>query len=743
VSTEKRELEHMLRNFNIFIDNPCCVLTQEESKKFIGGQEKEKYTFFLKATGLERIRDELKMVIQTNENVTNTLAQSKTKLKTKNHALQKLKDELNELMELDKYDAKISENTAKIFWINVKTDEDVVKVAEKSVVEVGKKVTRAQEKLAELESKEAAQGTMADITAQHEDMKTTLGEVVVECTECQTKVASAGRSAGAKETDIRRINGNIRELASRIAGCNAQLKKIHDDAMRRAEAGERVWIERLDETTKLIEATEKKIVDVTREKKNYQQDVTNLGTQCFDQDAVVGALRDSISKKERERNEIKKGSSTADRLRRFGQKVPMIMADIHKERFRGEVIGPIGMHVSLSGRLNPRQSSIAIEKVAGAQLRNFMITNADDRAPLERILRKHQAFNDHRIYVQVSKAPRYNPPAIENALTILDLLQVEVERPEVFNILVDVTSMDRVVVAQNEVAVQRDLVVRNHQGRDGFRSGILKAITIDEDTTVLYRNGNRASEVSFDQCHFVLAADASIESKKDLDDSLAMDSDLMKQEKKRLAELTAQRTAADRGVVSCNTKLQTLNRDISGYKKMKREQEDGLRDAQDENDVDLGPLQAELEELKSGLKVQEDTLRDQNAALAELQATEKEMRKLKEGADRRKTVLVNRIREQEAIVEQFLEEKELMAKAIKDQKKNILDLEASVRKTESVVAKAVEEMDKSVLEARTQTALVLENWDGVRLNVGERETSEMLRKQVGNFVLYLFAYNMQ
>ena len=48
VSTEKRELESILRSFNIFVDNPCCVLTQEESKKFIQGQEKEKYDFFLK-----------------------------------------------------------------------------------------------------------------------------------------------------------------------------------------------------------------------------------------------------------------------------------------------------------------------------------------------------------------------------------------------------------------------------------------------------------------------------------------------------------------------------------------------------------------------------------------------------------------------------------------------------------------------------------------------------------------------
>lgn len=48
VSKDKRDLEAMLRNFNIHIDNPCCVLTQEESKKFISGDEHEKYIFFLK-----------------------------------------------------------------------------------------------------------------------------------------------------------------------------------------------------------------------------------------------------------------------------------------------------------------------------------------------------------------------------------------------------------------------------------------------------------------------------------------------------------------------------------------------------------------------------------------------------------------------------------------------------------------------------------------------------------------------
>lgn len=48
----------MLRAFNIYVDNPVCVLTQEESKKFIQGQEREKYDFYLKVTETHCRHDE-------------------------------------------------------------------------------------------------------------------------------------------------------------------------------------------------------------------------------------------------------------------------------------------------------------------------------------------------------------------------------------------------------------------------------------------------------------------------------------------------------------------------------------------------------------------------------------------------------------------------------------------------------------------------------------------------------------
>lgn len=47
-SVAKDVLEKLTHQFNICVPNPCCILTQEESKKFINGQDKDKYDFFLK-----------------------------------------------------------------------------------------------------------------------------------------------------------------------------------------------------------------------------------------------------------------------------------------------------------------------------------------------------------------------------------------------------------------------------------------------------------------------------------------------------------------------------------------------------------------------------------------------------------------------------------------------------------------------------------------------------------------------
>ena len=55
VSTFKKELNTIIERFGLWVNNPCCVLDQENSKLFLKGNNGDKYRLFLKATLLEQI----------------------------------------------------------------------------------------------------------------------------------------------------------------------------------------------------------------------------------------------------------------------------------------------------------------------------------------------------------------------------------------------------------------------------------------------------------------------------------------------------------------------------------------------------------------------------------------------------------------------------------------------------------------------------------------------------------------
>uniref|UniRef100_A0A8D3BPN6 Structural maintenance of chromosomes protein 6 n=1 Tax=Scophthalmus maximus TaxID=52904 RepID=A0A8D3BPN6_SCOMX len=70
VSTKKEELISILDNFNIQVNNPVSILTQEMSKYFLHSKgEGDKYKFFMKATQLEQMREDF-VYIRTTKHVT-------------------------------------------------------------------------------------------------------------------------------------------------------------------------------------------------------------------------------------------------------------------------------------------------------------------------------------------------------------------------------------------------------------------------------------------------------------------------------------------------------------------------------------------------------------------------------------------------------------------------------------------------------------------------------------------------
>ncbi|KAF1626274.1 Structural maintenance of chromosomes protein 6, partial [Eudyptes filholi] len=69
ISSKKEELVGILDHFNIQVDNPVSVLTQEMSKHFLQSKnEGDKYKFFMKATQLEQMKEDYSSIMKTKEN---------------------------------------------------------------------------------------------------------------------------------------------------------------------------------------------------------------------------------------------------------------------------------------------------------------------------------------------------------------------------------------------------------------------------------------------------------------------------------------------------------------------------------------------------------------------------------------------------------------------------------------------------------------------------------------------------
>ena len=177
-----------------------------------------------KATGLERIRQELYALKDINSKTKVTQELNKEKLKSKHGIVQELRNELDELLQLDKYDEKIARMTAKIYWSEVNIQEQVVQTAEGSVDKAKKKVQVAFEKLKELENSLSSHESIDEMSAEGDKLKDQLAGVSAESVEHQSMLNEAHKEVLTKERELRQINQNKNELRSRIDGCQKQVR---------------------------------------------------------------------------------------------------------------------------------------------------------------------------------------------------------------------------------------------------------------------------------------------------------------------------------------------------------------------------------------------------------------------------------------------------------------------------------------------------------------------------------------
>uniref|UniRef100_A0A8C7VVB6 Structural maintenance of chromosomes protein 6 n=1 Tax=Oncorhynchus mykiss TaxID=8022 RepID=A0A8C7VVB6_ONCMY len=382
VSAKKDELLAILDHFNIQVDNPVSMLTQEMSKHFLHSKgEGDKYRFFMKATQLEQMKEDYTYII-TTKNVTLDTVEKHEERKY----LEK-EDRVKSLASLDDMHSKLEELKNQMAWALVS--------------EMEKEVKPMREKL------------------QSEERSTIKYDQKVD--EWKAKVVEA-------EKKYKGIREQLEAITVRVQQLEPQSAELKNEAQSRSKAFNTAQVREQREEEDLKRSME--------------------------------AIRRKLQTME---------GSRSDRLRRFGEKMPALLAAIEdadrKGQFRKKPVGPLGYCI----RLKDHEQALAVEKCLGSLMVAFTCDNHEDEKLLQGLMRGYyqggrrpqiitcQFFN--RVHDTSRRA--VNHPDYPSVLQSL-----EIEDPVVANCLIDQRGIETILLIKVGPAEARRVM----QGRQPPRN---------------------------------------------------------------------------------------------------------------------------------------------------------------------------------------------------------------------------------------------------------------------------------
>uniref|UniRef100_A0A9J7YNQ5 Structural maintenance of chromosomes protein 6 n=1 Tax=Cyprinus carpio carpio TaxID=630221 RepID=A0A9J7YNQ5_CYPCA len=152
VSSKKEELISILDHFNIQVDNPVSILTQEMSKHFLHSKgEGDKYKFFMKATQLDQMKEDYSYIMKTKTMTQNTVEKHRETLQELKRKYHEKEERYKSLASLDEMQKKLDELKNQMAWALVAEVEQEVKPMRERITAEERSTVKYDQKVEEWE----------------------------------------------------------------------------------------------------------------------------------------------------------------------------------------------------------------------------------------------------------------------------------------------------------------------------------------------------------------------------------------------------------------------------------------------------------------------------------------------------------------------------------------------------------------------------------------------------------------
>ena len=721
VSDQKRELENILKQFSIYCENPCCVLTQELSKRFIQGTGRDKYDFFLKATGLEMTSHEIKRIKDLINETNAFLEGARGKLRGKKDRMQKADEEVRKYKQFDALEGKITECVVKQFWVHYQKNVDICDSLKKEVERKRKDLEKWQSELEDVHKQMIGMENFEEVEKEINELNEKHKQASDEVTRRVQEYKEKSKNLLHLQDDIKSMEKQREENAKRLKIVNKDIKEKRQAALQAAQENEKSFYDNIENCAQLVEQLTIRKDNVHNSSNDAKAARDDLLREREQTNRHIGDCNVKIRKT---REDIDRLSASQDRSAALNARMPIIRERVAATNFRDDVTGPLGLHIKL--REGMGMYSLPVEKFVQGDMTLFIVHNRDDQNALSEIIKRSGASNVRiKLVKNKSRIPDNEIKKIDGGLSILDALSIE--NDIVFNHFVD-RNADEILLSPSEEDVQRNFVVIEN-GREKLRNGITKAY-LQNGVEISYRKGNKGRDANRYRLRNLLSEDmgAIING---LNSELDQHHDRLRELKRKQEEVTAKIEEYNQEIRSLDAQYRDVQNEIRNKQREKSDLENNLSEIREAGQVDTSALEEEKMELGQALDLYKTRIEEKEADHRREKGEENSLLRRKNEAQKVADDIYCQLQRVSDKLESFIQQKSVLDRNTEKANSKVHIAEKEVMGAEVILEQHRTKLAYLRADAQEKTSdLLREKWDGEDVNLEARDTHESLKKRI-------------
>jgi structural maintenance of chromosomes protein 6 len=385
VSNKKADVEEIIEYFQMQIDNPMSVLSQDNARQFLTtSTPATKYRFFVKGTQLEQLDNDYRLVSEITETMDHKLYDYREVvkvLKAKADRAQERVDIVNKHTGMRNAANKLGQQLA---WAQVENEERELRERESVVTEAQEKIEQA-EREAGLKD-QAYQHTDGLVEGAAEAIQSLTDDLVP----FREEEASAKERFDAADQELKNNRLEQRQIRDHLVGAKNKVAAIKKDIsveqQRIENANGGAHTKRLADLdiaqTRVAEARSKLDENIQarpgldEQHRSALRDLEKSGIPLDMKKKEITACENQLQNLSRDVGQV---------MAAFDRKIPKLLNMIENDtRFREKPVGPVGLHIKL---LKPIWSSV-LDKSIGQLLGGFIVTSKADQVRLSGMIRQ-------------------------------------------------------------------------------------------------------------------------------------------------------------------------------------------------------------------------------------------------------------------------------------------------------------------------------------------------------------------